>query len=276
MANVAHADRIATLNKLLDEKGQDYRGIVVTMIHKFRDMPAKLNTRKNIFVLIDEAHRTTGGDLGNFLMAGLPNASFIGFTGTPVDKTVYGKGTFKTFGCEDDKGCTPPARSGAWHADGRFACCRPPGRVAGSGGFHTAGNQPVLAGLHRHGTAALSPPSPAFLGYAPPPDGAADRSGGPGFASRRQANYTTGSANRGSTTKQNSVSGPVGVAYDATNTRLFVADDGAYRVTVYNVATGTIANGENASNELGQPSVPAAYASVSSLSYLRGVEIPTK
>jgi type I restriction enzyme, R subunit len=104
MANVAHADRIATLNKLLDEKGQDYRGIVVAMIHKFRDMPAKLNSRKNIFVLIDEAHRTTGGDLGNFLMAGLPNASFIGFTGTPVDKTVYGKGTFKIFGCEDDKG----------------------------------------------------------------------------------------------------------------------------------------------------------------------------
>ena len=104
MANVAHADRIDTLNKLLDEKGQDYRGIIVTMIHKFRDMPADLNTRTNIFVLIDEAHRTTGGDLGNFLMAGLPNASFIGFTGTPVDKTAYGKGTFKTFGMEDDKG----------------------------------------------------------------------------------------------------------------------------------------------------------------------------
>ncbi|MDQ6971423.1 MAG: DEAD/DEAH box helicase family protein [Mariprofundaceae bacterium] len=102
--NIAHADRISTLNKLLDEKGQDYRGIVVTMIHKFRDMPADLNMRSNIFVLIDEAHRTTGGDLGNFLMAGLPNATYIGFTGTPVDKTVYGKGTFKTFGCVDDKG----------------------------------------------------------------------------------------------------------------------------------------------------------------------------
>jgi type I site-specific restriction-modification system R (restriction) subunit len=38
MTNVAHADRITTLNKLLDEKGQDHRGIVVTMIHKFRDM----------------------------------------------------------------------------------------------------------------------------------------------------------------------------------------------------------------------------------------------
>ena len=37
-------------------------------------------------------------------MAGLPNASYLGFTGTPVDKTAYGKGTFKTFGCEDDQG----------------------------------------------------------------------------------------------------------------------------------------------------------------------------
>ncbi len=101
LGNVAHAGSIAALNRLLRE---DYRGIIVTMIHKFRDMPANLNLRKNIYVLIDEAHRTTGGDLGNFLMAGLPHATFIGFTGTPVDKTVYGKGTFKTFGCEDDKG----------------------------------------------------------------------------------------------------------------------------------------------------------------------------
>lgn len=101
LGNLEHASSIARLNQLLRD---DYRGIIVTMIHKFRDMPANLNTRSNIFVLIDEAHRTTGGDLGNFLMAGLPNASFIGFTGTPVDKTAFGKGTFKTFGCEDDQG----------------------------------------------------------------------------------------------------------------------------------------------------------------------------
>ena len=101
LGNVAHANSIAELNRLLKA---DYRGIVVTTIHKFRDMPANLNPQRNIFVLIDEAHRTTGGDLGNFLMAGLPNASFLGFTGTPVDKTAYGKGTFKTFGCEDDQG----------------------------------------------------------------------------------------------------------------------------------------------------------------------------
>ena len=101
LGNLEHASSIARLNQLLRD---DYRGIIVTMIHKFRDMPADLNTRSNIYILIDEAHRTTGGDLGNFLMAGLPSATFIGFTGTPVDKTVYGKGTFKTFGCEDDQG----------------------------------------------------------------------------------------------------------------------------------------------------------------------------
>jgi type I restriction enzyme R subunit len=101
LGNLEHAGSIARLNQLLRD---DYRGIIVTMIHKFRDMPAALNTRSNIYVLIDEAHRTTGGDLGNFLMAGLPNATFLGFTGTPVDKTVYGLGTFKTFGCEDDQG----------------------------------------------------------------------------------------------------------------------------------------------------------------------------
>ena len=101
LGNLEHADSIARLNRLLKD---DYRGIIVTTIHKFRDMPADLNTRSNIYILIDEAHRTTGGDLGNFLMAGLPNATYLGFTGTPVDKTAYGKGTFKTFGCEDDRG----------------------------------------------------------------------------------------------------------------------------------------------------------------------------
>lgn len=101
LGNVAHADRIQTLVKLLRN---DYRGIIVTTIQKFRDMPANVNERANIYILIDEAHRTTGGDLGNFLMAGLPNATYIGFTGTPIDKTAYGKGTFKTFGVDDPQG----------------------------------------------------------------------------------------------------------------------------------------------------------------------------
>ncbi len=83
---------------------RDTRGLIVSMIHKFGKADANLNTRSNIFVLVDEAHRSTGGELGNYLMGALPNATFIGFTGTPIDKTAYGRGTFKTFGSEDERG----------------------------------------------------------------------------------------------------------------------------------------------------------------------------
>jgi type I restriction enzyme, R subunit len=89
------------LQKLLRD---DHRGLIVTMIHKFDDVPADLNTRENVYVLVDEAHRTTGGDLGNYLVGALPNATLIGFTGTPIDKTSYGKGTFKVFGADDPTG----------------------------------------------------------------------------------------------------------------------------------------------------------------------------
>jgi type I restriction enzyme R subunit len=82
----------------------DRRGLIVSTIHKFDDIPAHINERANIFVLVDEAHRTTGGDLGNYLMGALPNATYIGFTGTPIDRTAHGKGTFKVFGADDPKG----------------------------------------------------------------------------------------------------------------------------------------------------------------------------
>ena len=82
----------------------DYRGLVVSMIHKFDKRPANLNTRESVIVLIDEAHRTTGGDFGNYLMAALPNATYIGFTGTPIDRLSKGEGTFKVFGVDDEQG----------------------------------------------------------------------------------------------------------------------------------------------------------------------------
>ena len=82
----------------------DYRGLVVSMIHKFDKRPANLNTRENVVVLVDEAHRTTGGDFGNYLMAALPNATYIGFTGTPIDNLSKGEGTFKVFGSDDTQG----------------------------------------------------------------------------------------------------------------------------------------------------------------------------
>ena len=37
-------------------------------------------------------------------MAAVPRATIIGFTGTPIDKTAYGEGTFKIFGAQDERG----------------------------------------------------------------------------------------------------------------------------------------------------------------------------
>ena len=99
---IDHAEPAESIDALTDLLRKDFRGIIVSTIHKFRDMPANINARSNIYVLVDEAHRTTQGDLGNFLMAAIPNATFLGFTGTPIDKTAYGLGTFKTFGIDDE------------------------------------------------------------------------------------------------------------------------------------------------------------------------------
>ena len=53
-------------------------------------------------------------------------------------------------------------------------------------------------------------------------------------------------------TTQNGLNGPGGLSYDATFNRLFVTDNNNNRVLVFNVATSTISNGENADYVLGQ------------------------
>ena len=82
----------------------DKRGLIISMIHKFEGIDKDANTRDNIYVFIDEAHRSVAKDLGSYMMAAVPNATIIGFTGTPIAKTVQGEGTFKIFGTEDDAG----------------------------------------------------------------------------------------------------------------------------------------------------------------------------
>ncbi len=97
--------RVAQSKDDLEEiLSSDYRGLIVSMIHKFDKKPADLNTRESVIVLIDEAHRTTGGNFGNYLMAAVPNATYIGFTGTPIDNLFKGEGTFKVFGKDDEQG----------------------------------------------------------------------------------------------------------------------------------------------------------------------------
>ena len=95
------AKGIRDLRRILSS---DYRGLVVSTIHKFDKIPANINVRDSVTVLVDEAHRTTGGDLGNYLMGALPNATYIGFTGTPIDALAHGRGTFKVFGADDEQG----------------------------------------------------------------------------------------------------------------------------------------------------------------------------
>lgn len=95
------ANTRAELQQLLDS---DFRGLIVSMIHKFEAIRKDSSTRDNIFVFIDEAHRSVAKDLGTYLMASVPNATIIGFTGTPIAKTEQGEGTFKIFGQQDELG----------------------------------------------------------------------------------------------------------------------------------------------------------------------------
>jgi type I restriction enzyme R subunit len=82
----------------------DKRGLILSMIHKFEGIDKDANTRSNIYVFIDEAHRSVAKDLGTYMMAAVPNATIIGFTGTPIAKTAQGEGTFKIFGIDDAQG----------------------------------------------------------------------------------------------------------------------------------------------------------------------------
>lgn len=58
---------------------------IFSLIHKF-NFEEKLTDRDNIIVISDEAHRTQAGSLALNMRKALPNASFIGFTGTPLFK----------------------------------------------------------------------------------------------------------------------------------------------------------------------------------------------
>jgi type I restriction enzyme R subunit len=59
-----------------------------------------LNTASNFFVLTDEAHRTQYGTLATHLRSALPHACFLGFTGTPIDRSD--RSTRATFGAYID------------------------------------------------------------------------------------------------------------------------------------------------------------------------------
>lgn len=75
----------ADLEKLLKENHR----YVFSLIHKFNqdvDPKKPYSERDDIIVISDEAHRTQSGRLARNMRLALPNAAFIGFTGTPLFK----------------------------------------------------------------------------------------------------------------------------------------------------------------------------------------------
>lgn len=96
--------RAKNKNELQAFLDADYRGLIISMIHKFEAIRKDSCQRENVFVFIDEAHRSVAKDLGTYLMAAVPKATIIGFTGTPISRTAQGEGTFKIFGTQDDLG----------------------------------------------------------------------------------------------------------------------------------------------------------------------------
>ena len=84
------ADSIKALKELLRSDTSD---LVMAMIHKFREEDLtetfpELNASPNILVMTDEAHRSQYRLLAANLDKGIPNATKIGYTGTPIDKTI--------------------------------------------------------------------------------------------------------------------------------------------------------------------------------------------
>lgn len=110
-----HAESRAQLRELLESR--ESGGIIFTTIQKFEpdekgDSAPVLTQRKNVIVMADEAHRSQYGfeadvtksndeagvkyGYAKYLRDSLPNASYIGFTGTPIELTD--KNTRAVFG----------------------------------------------------------------------------------------------------------------------------------------------------------------------------------
>ncbi len=105
--NVKSVESRAELRTLM--QGRKSGGVFLTTIHKFTEDTELLTDRTNVICISDEAHRSqtnldqkvTVTDKGvkktygfaKYLHDSLPNATFVGFTGTPIDATldVFGK-----------------------------------------------------------------------------------------------------------------------------------------------------------------------------------------
>ena len=107
-ASTKNVTPVKSCKALAQELKQDSRQILITTVFKFDEVEIDehntdgLNPRDNIIVLVDEAHRTQEGSLGEKMRWALPNAFFFGLTGTPISGLE--RNTFKLFGAPNDPG----------------------------------------------------------------------------------------------------------------------------------------------------------------------------
>lgn len=103
-----HAESREHLKRLLD--GRQANGIIFTTMRKFEESEEALSQRRNIVVMVGEAHRSQYGlkekvdaetgkikiGTARFTRNSLPNATFIGFTGAPI--SAKDRNTREVFG----------------------------------------------------------------------------------------------------------------------------------------------------------------------------------
>lgn len=93
--------RAKTSQQLLNLIRNKELNVITTLIHKFDRAGGKrvefTDTSKDIFVLVDEAHRSHYGDMRMQMERIIPNACYIGFTGTPLMKDEKSQNKFGDF-----------------------------------------------------------------------------------------------------------------------------------------------------------------------------------
>lgn len=100
-SDIPNLESADSKEKLISFFKGDMRKILITTIFKFGEVNGVLNTRDNIILMVDEAHRTQEGNLGEKMRIALPNAFFFGLTGTPINR--IDRNTFLTFGADEDR-----------------------------------------------------------------------------------------------------------------------------------------------------------------------------
>ena len=89
--------RVTSKRDLAKKIVNEERGIFISTIQKFNDLPEGIeNKNENVVVLCDEGHRSNEGFASINLRSSMRNAFFFGFTGTPIDKVTLN--THRNFG----------------------------------------------------------------------------------------------------------------------------------------------------------------------------------